>query len=339
MTKVFQKSFFKDFWDESSYTFRDYTGSVITNEQIQRAEDSLGYKLPEAYVELLENKNGGVPKNTRFPSKKKTCWAKDHVAISGIHGINEHELSLLGEQGSRFMIEEWGYPNIGIIICDCPSGGEDVIMLDYRKCKKEGEPSVVHVDVLGSKPKITPLADNFEAFIRGLVNESVYAPPVDEEMKKALEKVTDGSFSPVLLKAFPLVQNKVPDIDQKLRRLATKIVHAKKGFYLHADELSMLMYDCLFWLFSHIGRPVSIGDYTNLQSAPSYEKPYFALMIALHDEKERYGFSCGAYAASFVQGWWKNRVSNGELIETPTGFVLTDKAISRILDELEKQTR
>lgn len=44
------------------------------------------------------------------------------------------------------MIEEWGYPSIGIGIADTPTAGHELIMLDYRACGKQGEPQVVYVD-------------------------------------------------------------------------------------------------------------------------------------------------------------------------------------------------
>jgi hypothetical protein len=31
-------------------------------------------------------------------------------------------------------INEWEYPNIGIYFGNCPSGGHDMIALDYRTC-------------------------------------------------------------------------------------------------------------------------------------------------------------------------------------------------------------
>lgn len=68
------------------------------------------------------------------------------------------------------MIDQWQYPDIGIVICDCPSAGHDVIMLDYRKCGKDGEPEVVHVDQEFDF-HITFLAKDFETFITGLVND------------------------------------------------------------------------------------------------------------------------------------------------------------------------
>lgn len=73
------------------------------------------------------------------------------------------------------MIEEWEYPDIGVYFGECPSAGHDMICLDYRKCGKNGEPQVVHVDQEYDY-KITFLAENFEQFVRGLVGEEMFDP-------------------------------------------------------------------------------------------------------------------------------------------------------------------
>lgn len=122
----------------------------------------------------MNTQNGGIPALTVFPTKEATSWAEDHIAISSLMGIGHDKIyALAGELGSRFMIEDWGYPDLGIVICDCPSAGHDVVMLDYRFCGPEGEPCVVHVDQENDY-EITYLAPNFEAFIRGLVDEDTY---------------------------------------------------------------------------------------------------------------------------------------------------------------------
>ena len=340
MTKIFSESFFDDFWCEDDYTYRDYTGEPLRKEQVPQAEETLGYKLPPSYIELLENKNGGVPNNLCFPTKKKTSWAEDHIQISAIHGINKKDYSLLGSLGSRFMQDEWGYPDIGIVICDSPSAGHDAVMLDYRQCKNGGEPAVIHVDVeVGDEPEITYLADNFESFVRGLVNESVYEPTAEEEMQELLNQIATGSFSPVLLKAFETAQNTMPDVGQKLRRLAKEIVMTKQVFALHEDDLSYLMYDYLFWLFCHVRRPQSMRDYLwpDKDKPMSYDTPYYALMVALSDGQDHYEFHTaytGGYCRDFLKTWWQVRQESGELIETPEGFTLSQDATKKMFDAL-----
>lgn len=91
------------------------------------------------------------------------------------------------------MIEEWGYPNIGIAICDCPSAGHDMVFLDYRECGRQGEPKVVHIDQEHDY-EITFLANNFEEFICGLVNDEVY-DTFEEDKEADLKMVRTAAFS------------------------------------------------------------------------------------------------------------------------------------------------
>ena len=188
-----------NFWDDNWYALKEYVSDPPSDELIASVEEELGYKLPAAYIWLMKQHNGGIPVNTCYPCDEPTCWAEDHVAITGIFGIGrEKSCSLCGELGSQFMIDEWEYPAIGVAICDCPSAGHDMIFLDYRACGPQGEPAVVHVDQENDY-KITHLADSFEEFIRGLEHESLYDSDEDVEDLEddADEEETDrkGSFA------------------------------------------------------------------------------------------------------------------------------------------------
>ena len=188
-----------NFWDDNWYALKEYVSDPPSDELIASVEEELGYKLPAAYIWLMKQHNGGIPVNTCYPCDEPTCWADDHVAITGIFGIGrEKSCSLCGKLGSQFMIDEWEYPAIGVAICDCPSAGHDMIFLDYRACGPQGEPTVVHVDQENDY-KITHLADSFEEFICGLEHESLY--DLDEDVEDleddADEEETDrkGSFA------------------------------------------------------------------------------------------------------------------------------------------------
>lgn len=198
------------FWDNTGdQETEDYLGEPLSDGELELVERELGYRLPASYVELARHQNGGTPYNTCFPTKEPTSWADDHIAIVGIYAIGGGAegmgppCSLIGEQGNAYWIEMAGYPAIGVYFADCPSD-HDVICLDYRECGPQGEPRVVHVDqdeaaLQDLRPsrdsgsddvsevsetfgyKITVLAENFEAFIRGLQSHDDFEDDNDDD--------------------------------------------------------------------------------------------------------------------------------------------------------------
>jgi hypothetical protein len=320
MAKAFEGFDHSNFWEDSDYAHRQYVSDPLSAELVPSVEEELGFKLPASYLELMKNQNGGIPRNHCFPTNKPTSWAKDHVAISGIFGVGRDKpYSLLGNLGSKFMQEQWGYPDIGICICDCPSAGHDMIMLDYRKCGSAGEPEVVHVDQ-ESDFKITFLAKSFESFIRGLVNESVYDTSA-EDLKIKLKKIETGSFSTLLARL--ISSSGEPQLGTMIRNLCRTLTIKKGYFALHADDLSLLVYDALFFLYTKS---------TNLKSKDAYLKVY-PDMIALGDGD----FSTGGYAPDFIQKWFAGRISQGQIVTSPAGsLVCTDDFRQAIKDKLRE---
>ena len=324
------------FWDDSAYALREYVEEAPpSRELIASLEKELGgYRLPDSYVALMNAHNGGVPTRVCFPVAE-TDWAESYLEICGIRGIGRaRSQSLGGEFGSLFWIEMWGYPDIGVYFADTPSAGHDMLALDYRACGKHGEPSVVHVDQEHDFA-ITWVAENFEAFVTGLVDESVYDTS-EQDRLDALAAVREGSFSPILLRAFGEVADVLPDADRRLRALGEAVVRDKGFFALHADARSMLMYDYLFWLFTSFNRVGSVEQYlrTPAQHERSYALPDYELMIVFSLGSEPYGFNTGGYGPGFLEQWWESRIASGQIVETADGYRLTDTVVTALLGEL-----
>ncbi|MGX1829892.1 SMI1/KNR4 family protein [Paenibacillus taichungensis] len=158
------------FWNDSPANVDQYVLSPPTEEQVEAVEEQLVFKLPKFYVNMMKLHNGGVPHYRYFPVSQAENAGKIHIEILNILGVGREKAhSLCGQAGSRVIIEQGGYPEIGVILCQCPSDSE-VVMLDYRESGNAGEPEVVHVNKAEGY-KITWLAPNVETFIQGLVNE------------------------------------------------------------------------------------------------------------------------------------------------------------------------
>jgi hypothetical protein len=152
------------------------TGPEVTEEMVARAQTALRVLLPPAYVALLREKNGGIPARKCFPTTAAPSCAPDHLKISMLLGIG-FEDGLDGECGSAYLVQEWGYPDIGLVLCDTLSGGHDTVMLDYSECGPEGEPRVVYVD---DDRNVAVLAPDFSTFVAGLVDCAAF-PVLDSE--------------------------------------------------------------------------------------------------------------------------------------------------------------
>lgn len=151
------------FWNDSAEAVDQYVLAPPTDEQVESVEEQLVFKLPTSYINMMKLHNGGVPHYRYFPVSQAEAAKKVRVEVAGILGIGREKAhSLGGEAGSRFIIEQGGYPEIGVVICECPSDSE-VVMLDYRESGNAGEPEVVHVDKkkvtrsLGLRPILKPL--------------------------------------------------------------------------------------------------------------------------------------------------------------------------------------
>ncbi len=283
-----------DFWEESDYAKKEYQDNPLTDDAIRKVENDLGYKLPASYMALMRTRNGGIPKNTAHPMKERTSWSDSHVSINGIMGIGYRATySICGELGSSFMIDEWEYPDDGVYVCTTPTGGHNLVLLDYSKCGKNGEPEVVFVDQEFDYKK-TLIANNFETFIRGLVNDAVYE---DELLLFNADIFETADFSTPLRKL--IAKEKSIDFDKVLRKLLADIVAEKKYFVLHDDFLSRLCYDIQFYLLSR---------HQKLQSREKFLKVY-PLLIAFSDT----AIGTGGYALDFIEEWFDNRIARKEI--------------------------
>jgi tetratricopeptide (TPR) repeat protein len=159
-------------WDDCDYSLKEYVGRVPADADFDVIEAELGVKLPASYKALMRRHNGGLVIRNTFENPLQRDWTPNTFEINGLYGVDRDKpYSLCGKAGSKFWISEWGYPDIGVAICDCPSGGHDMIFLDYSDCGPEGEPCIVHIDQ-ESDYEITYLADDFASFVRGLTQRT-----------------------------------------------------------------------------------------------------------------------------------------------------------------------
>ncbi len=293
------------FWDDDELALEEYVDQAPDDVLIASIETELGYKLPESYIALMKQHNGGVPYATCFPLPvEDEAEEQDYIEITGFLSIGRKKMnSLCGAAGNKLFKDAWHYPDYGVYICDCPSAGFDLILLDYRYCGPDGEPSVAYVNV--EEDVIIPLAPDFVTFVQNLAEESELVS-LEADREYEIQLVEEGDFSPLLIK---MCRNcGLPQAEQWMRSVARQVVEEKNYFALHEDPLSWLMYDLEYLLYSFAFPKASVKQYLH----------DYPLILAEDGE-----FTTNGYAPAFVADWMESRIKEGKL--KPAGIMVGQK--------------
>lgn len=145
-----------------------WVGPPLTTEMVRRAEETFGVRLPRSYLALMYRQNGGILTNNCCPTDFRTSWAADHFQVDVLMGIGYDEGI---DTQSGYLISEWGYPQVGVVLGVTPAAGPDTVMLDYSGTGRDGEPAVVYVDEDRIPRRV---AGSFAEFMARLVPSGTY---------------------------------------------------------------------------------------------------------------------------------------------------------------------
>ena len=154
------------------WKYPNHYNPKLSNELLNKFEEKFSYKLPRKYQELLQISNGGIPEKDNIKTNISTSWAKDYIAILDIKGIETKKNGDINLDASNYWSTQvLGYQKTKLLlICDCLSLGNDVVMLDYRNCDSvDDEPCIVHMDSLYKTP--IKIANDFDDFLNRLYHD------------------------------------------------------------------------------------------------------------------------------------------------------------------------
>ena len=144
---------------------QNYQFDELTDELVSRAEETMGYRLPESYKELLRYRNGGS-----INSELDESW------LAAIYGISTDPDNFNGlESMYDNWKNEWEYPDIGIPFGETASAGHDMYYMDFRVTDDNGEPRIVRIDNEMDN-EVYMVADNLPEFIKMILKNE----PIDE---------------------------------------------------------------------------------------------------------------------------------------------------------------
>ncbi|MEH7309279.1 SMI1/KNR4 family protein, partial [Neobacillus drentensis] len=169
-------------------------------------------------INLLTKRNGFYLKKKYFPTPIPNSWANNSVHIDFLFGIGEDP----GLLDNNYLRKEWGIRSKKLLIIS--TSVPMFICLDYRNTRKK-EPSVIFIDV--DEIQEIKLANNFEEFINGLVEE------IEEEDLYNDDSLTKQQIQDYYDQIDYVISNGKP---KEIDRLFTKILSTNKELIRYMVE-------------------------------------------------------------------------------------------------------
>ena len=121
-----------------------------TNQAIAAAQARLVFRLPASYVALMKQSNGGllIENSVQTNPEHYPYVVEELEAIEDLPDARE--------------IDEWGLDVIGVFLTSLTHDG---ILLDYRLCGRDGEPSIVYVEQCEEPVFVAPDFGSFVALL------------------------------------------------------------------------------------------------------------------------------------------------------------------------------
>ncbi|MFC1597361.1 SMI1/KNR4 family protein [Planctomycetota bacterium] len=170
--------------EQSAGLLDDVEIKPLTDELVADAENAVRLKLPASYLAILRMQNGGRQRNLR-----RECGVLDFCGIAPGHGSQfpiqemprymweafegyiDDEFYDQWRDTLDYVHPDWGEkPRLPEAVLFVAPDVHDGIALNYIKCGRQGEPSVVHVEMEDPPPRqvLTELAPDFVAFLKML---------------------------------------------------------------------------------------------------------------------------------------------------------------------------
>ncbi|MDR0443210.1 MAG: leucine-rich repeat protein [Treponema sp.] len=125
----------------------------LVKKAVKKVEKRLEFSIPQAYLELLSVKNG---------DDQQRKFSQSFKDMTGFFSLVNLETAK-----EKSILEEAGYPPIGIYFAVTLNAEHEALVMNYREIRKNKEPSIWLLDL---KLKTgTLIADTFEEFIEKIV--------------------------------------------------------------------------------------------------------------------------------------------------------------------------
>jgi len=125
--------------------------------------------LPRAYLDLLEEQNGGYLLCSRIPTKEPTSDGIDYAAVHMILGLHDDPSNSLYDQ--QAIARAAGLPDYFVLFS---INGNQLFAFDYSKLAPSGEPSIRHIDI--ETDNWQTVAADFADFLRLLIPAPLSVP-------------------------------------------------------------------------------------------------------------------------------------------------------------------